>query len=497
MEKRIISLLLLLAMLALPVVLAACGGDTGSDTPDITTAETADIAETEEETPSTLPLSIEKEDNGGRKFVTLCNSYYEYEHGTGEQTGEIVDDAVYAANMKVEDHLGIELEFVYKPGNWNDRNAFNDIIASTVLAGDSTYDMVSGTTVCVMPSSSGGHFYNMANMKYVDFDNPWWIAEMFDRFSVNGILYGVIGDISMSLYTDLSVIFFNVNKLNSYGLENPYELVRSNKWVLDKFIEIGLSVKADLNGDGVMKVEDDEIGFLAEYVPNGTFQTALELPVVNVSGGKIEYLGLSERYVAAYEKLYDFNMTSGTAFGVSSIDDQSFKSMKYFNEGRVLLMANFIYSTEHLRDMEDDYGIIPYPKYDENQDKHLAQLGTSTQMIFIPKTAADFDLTGKVMESLSYYNYYDVNPVYYEVALKEKYARDRDMHEMLDIIREGATFNFTFVYGTSLTGSPTNYFRFQGNPSRDIASAFAANEPKYIAAIEKMAEAYAANEAAA
>ncbi len=51
--------------------------------------------------------------------------------------------------------------------------------------------------------------------------------------------------------------------------------------------------------------------------------------------------------------------------------------------------------------MEVDYGIIPIPKYDENQTQYITQIGTSTFALFVPLTAPSLDLTSKVMESLA------------------------------------------------------------------------------------------------
>ena len=174
----------------------------------------------------------------------------------------------------------------------------------------------------------------------------------------------------------------------------------------------------------------------------------------------------------------------------SSIDDQSFKSMIAFSEGNVATMCNFLYSTEYLRDMTDDYGIVPMPKYDENQEKYITQLGTSTAMLFVPITTKDAELTSKVMEALAYYTSELVVPKYYEVALKDKYARDNDIAEMLDIIRDGASFDFLFLYGTTLTKAPNNYFRFYTTNTANVASDFAALENSFLASLESLVEKY-------
>ena len=112
-------------------------------------------------------------------------------------------------------------------------------------------------------------------------------------------------------------------------------------------------------------------------------------------------------------------------------------------------------------------------------------------MLFVPVTTNDIDLTSKVMEALSYYTNQMVVPKYYEVALKDKYARDGDIAEMLDIIRDGASFDFLFVYGTSLQNAPNSHFRFYDTNTSDIASSFASNETAFLTSLEEMSEKYA------
>lgn len=447
-------------------------------------------ADTIEDTPQ---LAFSEEDNGGIEFTILSTEHARYEYDAESQTGEVVNDAVYEKNSAVEDYLGIKFNFVYQLGHWSDRISFNNTISNSVLAGDGEIDLVSGVMVCVMPVSGEGYFMDGNDLPYLDLANPWWVQKMYEKFSINNILYGFIGDASLSMYKDMSVVFFNSSMIESYGLDSPYELVRNNEWVLDKFIEMGLSVSMDLNGDGKIDYQNDLMGCISEAVPNGTFQTALESTLIGYNdNGTPFFTGLTEKYISAYERLHDFYCLNENTYVLSTIDDRSFTTMKTFNEGRVLLMCNFIYSTEHLREMDDDYGIVPYPKYDANQKNYLSQLGTSTSMLFVPITTNDVELTSKVMECLSYFSYNIVSPKYYEVALKEKYSRDEDMKEMLDIIRQGATLDFQFVYGTTIDATP-NDFRFtnpSSSTSKDVTSRYASNETKWVTNLENLTSKY-------
>ena len=479
-SARFIALCLLVSLLA------GCGGgetpsgaDTTTAAPEVTTQSVEEI------------LGFAREDNGGKTFTMLVAETKGYEYDAEEATGDVVSDAVYAKNTAVEDYLGIDFEFLYEDGNWNNRGAFNAMISADVMSGDSTYDLVSAVTVCTVSAATEGIFMEGKSLD-CDFDKPWWIADMYDRFSVAGKLYGFIGDASLSLYKDMTVVYFNKRIWDEYNQPNPYELVRNNEWTIDKMAELTAGMAADLNGDGTYDYENDQVAYLAEGVPNGTFQTSLELKVVDIDKDGIpQYLGLSEKFVNAFEKMKTFHKNPGIII-MSTIDDASYTSMKTFANNNVATMVNFIYSTEYLRDMKDDYGILPMPKYDKNQEKYVSQLGTSTSMMFVPVTTKDPALTSKVMEACCYYTGELVVPKYYEVALKEKYARDEDIAEMLDIIRDGAAFDFLFVYGAGcLTSAPNSYFRFYNYSTKttdttdvDIASKFASSETAFMTSLE-------------
>ena len=126
----------------------------------------------------------------------------------------------------------------------------------------------------------------------------------------------------------------------------------------------------------------------------------------------------------------------------------------------MLFNTNFLYATESFRDMSDDFGIVPMPKYDENQESYRTRIGTSTSMFFIPKTTSNAGTVGAVCEALAYYGKENVVPTWYEIALKEKYTRDEDTKEMVDLIRSSASIAFDCVFSQNLSEATSTYFAF-------------------------------------
>ena len=73
--------------------------------------------------------------------------------------------------------------------------------------------------------------------------------------------------------------------------------------------------------------------------------------------------------------------------------------------------------------METDFGIIPYPLYDENQEDYHTQVADCSTMFALPADCRDTSFAGAVLEAIAAESYRSVTPAYFEVALNEKYTR--------------------------------------------------------------------------
>lgn len=485
MKKRIFSTLLLLAML---LSAAACGDNSGNA--NETTQSNDVTSEADDGSPKLeLPEGV---NYNGQTFTILSADHVAYEYDSEEQTGDVVSDAVYERNRNVEDLIGIKLELIKEPGLWADRDTFKALITNSILANDNSFDIVNGASVIVLPLASEGYFADANQLTYVNFDNPWWVQGQNENLGINGKLYGIIGDASLSLYKDLSVVYFNKSIIENYQLDDPYQLVRDNKWTIDTMLTMITQVSDDLNGDGTIDPENDLLGLIACTVPTRAIQTACEVKVVEYNNDGFPTIAqLSERDFDLSSKIYQVFSNSDYVYNVDGTNIATVNA-QLFAGNHSLFMNNFLYATETLRDMESDFGIIPYAKRDEDQENFHTQIGTSTSMLFVPATNPDLDLTSMVCEAFSYYGYKDLTPAYYEVALKNKYTRDTDVQDMLNIIRDSAQMDFTFAYSTSFDPFINTLFEFgKGNTrNENLASYYATNLSKWQATMDEIIEAY-------
>ena len=108
MNKRSISILLLLSFGTM--FAASCGEPGGSD---VTTELQANVTTIDETSSDELIDDLPKDLNFGGETINVLyrddvvNSFY-----VSEQTGDIVDDAVYNSNHAVEERLDVKLNMI-------------------------------------------------------------------------------------------------------------------------------------------------------------------------------------------------------------------------------------------------------------------------------------------------------------------------------------------------------------------------------------------------
>jgi hypothetical protein len=99
--------------------------------------------------------------------------------------------------------------------------------------------------------------------------------------------------------------------------------------------------------------------------------------------------------------------------------------------------------------METDFGILPMPKYDENQQEWGHNISTVYGRAMSIPTFHDggaLDRIGFMLEAISAESMYTVIPAYHDVQLTGKFVRDDESGEMLDIIFGSIVWDAGLIY---------------------------------------------------
>jgi len=151
---------------------------------------------------------------------------------------------------------------------------------------------------------------------------------------------------------------------------------------------------------------------------------------------------------------------------------------KVFREGRGLMFFEMIGTIPTFRDMEDDFGLLPLPKFDENQKQYhsFTSYGWATSYS-VPVTSSDLARTGMVLEVMAGYSTDTLTPAVIDVSLKSKFARDEESAEMLQIIFDtktydlGVDYNWGGLYGVYNDVAVNGFSKFVSSMEKQIPKA--------------------------
>nr|MBQ4317842.1 hypothetical protein [Clostridia bacterium] len=187
-------------------------------------------------------------------------------------------------------------------------------------------------------------------------------------------------------------------------------------------------------------------GFMTSYGASGIFTTSCDAPIMTLNDDlSIKFEVMSEKMQNIVEKAYKLTFENNSTYIVENVKERDIAKM--FSEGHSLFYSGFLSDALlFFRGMEDDYALIPFPKYDAAQDKHLTIISGGNSMLCIPKTVADEDMVGAVTEALAYESYTSIRPAVYETVMVDKLLRDDESAKMFDIIIDGIDINFGWIY---------------------------------------------------
>ena len=369
---------------------------------------------------------------------TLDIEDYEIE----EMNGEVLNDAIYQRNLIIEEMYNLKLEGVRA------NEKIRSLMSKTINAGIDEYDAVAPLLNHAGSFAADGYAVNIYDTA-LSIDAPWWDQNILKSTSIGGAAYYIAGDIFIKHYDGIPMLMFNKKLLADLGLETPYNAVYENKWTIDKFNEMVKGVYVDLDNNGKHN-RYDRYGFATQcdYVisfVNGSGQLFADkdqddLPV---------FVGYTEKMASIIEKVMDHYASDDTycvhrdAGGrENGWNSDSDSKTWVFPEGRALFYWGLPrYMALYLREMEDDFGIVPIPKWDSNQERYYSTVnGWNSYTYMLPKTAGDIERNSIILDAMAYHGRKLIKPAYYDVCLQRKYTRDEESAEMLDIIFSSAHY---------------------------------------------------------
>ena len=434
--KKVILFLLTAALL----LSASCGEasvDGKTTTPD---SSGDDIKESDSAANETeLSDDLGKYDFGGRTFSIYTRTtplFYPY-LDRQEATGDTIDDAVYNRNRKLEERFNFSFDEQY----YDYTVEGNDAPRKLLLAGDDTYQLYVGRCVHMFNYASEGYFYKIDDLTAINTEKPYWNSQLYDNLSIGNAHYFAVGDFNISAFDFTHVLLFNKKMIDDLNLGDIYSTVLDGKWTFDRFGEMSRAAVSDVNGDSVMD-ENDQYGYtsLGKQVLPGFWIAGGALSMKKDDGQLVYTAPTDQKFIDVCQKVFEITWNDNIWHRVPITVDRE-EEMQMFCDGKALFTDSSCFQISLTRDAATDFGIIPYPKYDETQDKYYSRI-EGCELFGVPLTNTDPEMTSVILEAMACESRKIVIPAYYEVALKVKFTRDEESSKMLDIAFENRVFDY-------------------------------------------------------
>ena len=491
MKKKLLSVILAALMLASAGTMFSCSDSTSNaeTTADGTSSTPSAAEEVVEE--ETEPEVIKPDLAEDLKFTGSTFTFGVVDNANArnflvmeELTGEALNDAQFSVIEDAQEQLDVTIEQFVLTTGYPAANSLTPLIA----AGDDVIQVANVFCVDATTLMNGGQIQDYKGLPHVDLEKPYWDKSVNNELKIGDMRYAAIGDLSISTHDLTYILLFNKGLITDHGMDNPYDLVNSGKWTVDTMAAMMEGATVDLNGDGQW-TRDDQYGYAAHTkmtLPSFWVGAGFQTIGLDETGTPTLHIG-DEAFINFFEKVFQITYDNGSKYnGADRNEGQDVPtvSRELFQEGKVLFIDCSMFWVEALRDMEMDFGIIPYPKRDESQADYHARVSYYMPPV-LPATNQQLDMTGAVLELTNFLAKQSVTPAYYEIALKGKVSRDEESVAMLDLIFANRVIDLgdTLFCSDVRDGFMATLYT---NNQRDLASTYATQQKVLTKKIQKV-----------
>lgn len=254
-------------------------------------------------------------------------------------------------------------------GKWN---TTLELMSTSMIAGDPAAEVFHVSAGFVNSVMNNNLAYDLSTLDELDLNHWKWDSAVTDFLTRDGQTFGVFPD-----QTPNSFIFYNKRLFEDAGLDPdlPYDLQASGEWTWETFEEISDILSRDLDSDGINDtyamnknagIYDYAIisngGQMVSRDSSGKFINTLNTPE------NIEALTWADNYLKQ-----DYTVSPSHWNGHEQL----------FITGQIAMIAHDKEKLLLFQDMEDDYGMVIFPKGPAAEDYVVTGTGAGW---FIPNT---------------------------------------------------------------------------------------------------------------
>ena len=356
--------------------------------------------------------------------------------------GDNISNAVFERNAFFEEKYNVIIA-IHKCGDCGVGlydGKMSSFIRQNAMTGDVPIDAILASPYSTVGFAIDGLITDLETLEYLDLENEWWDQGALSDLRMGDRIYMAAGDVTFVDNKAVTVYGFNKDFAEALSLPDIYKTVEDKEWTLEKLKEYSEMAYQDLNSDG--PDVGDKYGFTFWQDQVYCFVTSSGLRFTELNGDGYPQMTIATpTFIDGWEKIIDTVTAPGmfNRYAYYLESGQSDDGGSVFTEGRALFSGMSVSNIMKLNSTgtEIDYGIIPSPLYDEDQDDYITTVAAyGYSMLSVPTGGDSQKLsdTGYILEAFSATSRATIQPVFYDLVLQYRVAQAQQDAKMLDLI---------------------------------------------------------------
>ena len=430
---RLISVIIVFLLLIPMVVACKKNGDENSDT-EISTEN------------GRYQNPVEVIDLGGKEYTFMTTLWYNYEPlnyvdiAPEGMTGDFVVDASFERLSYIQETYNCKIVQVDCPT----KEMLHKLETNT-MAGDEAYDFTFLRGLHYIAAINGGYLAQISEFD-IDTSASWWDQNAIDTLTINKQNYGIIGDVTINHLMAVGILCFNKDMIAEHNLESPYDMVENGTWTFERVMRIAKNFAADNDGiDGMSKKDLWGANYTRDIIVNILAANNIKIITKNADG--VPELTIGDYQGKVYDifvKLFDETYCADTLNPLCLAEKSD---TEIFDDEKCLFLFTATHNATALRNSNVKYGVVPYPKANDEGNYISSTAGNYLAIMSIPATNIDYHNAGVFLDAYAAFGQAKVRPMYYDnILLNRVSGQDMESYDMMKYIFENLTYDIGTVY---------------------------------------------------
>jgi len=473
--KKVICCVLAVLLL---VSACACGEGTETETQEETRGDVSTVADSEVETQESLDIPTTRYDGEELVFLTRDEGEWSSTSIFAEKddiSEDPISDAVYTRNDKIYQQYGVTIK-EYREATKN----MSTKVQTEISAPTGDFQAVISNVSVAANLSNNAFIWDLYSEETsnLDLSKSWWDQKFVEGFDIEGRVFFATGDL-LTLDNDATfAMLFNKTIAAECQIPDLYSMVSNYEWTFDKMYEYEVLATNDSNGNGKLDYNNDVAGFaITGDVPYSMFYAGGLCVIAKDEEGSLSFglnveraQNVADSAKRIFDEEYVVNMSQIAINEFSG--DMTTVNQACFGEGHALFFSEVLQSVTRLRGNDVDFGVIPYPMYDTNQNAYYHMMHSTGSVVSIPRSVEkDIEMVSAMIEAMAYYSVDTLTKQYYEINLTTKSVKDEQSGPMIDLILASRVCDLGYYYGW---GNAVGTFVSALNPNSNTSIASSA-----------------------